>query len=67
MLPVTCVRSIAGDAIDHKVWDRLLVTAPESPRRCELAMAARAMHETQVYMECARSLLIRSITEVLDH
>ena len=60
------MRSIAGiafdlSAFDHKVCDRSHVTALNPYGISELAMAARATGETWVYMECARSLLIRSI------
>ena len=51
MLPVTWVRSIARGALDHKLYDQLLVTASESPWRNELAMAARATRETLVYVD----------------
>ena len=39
----------------------------EFPRHGELVMEARATRETQVHIECTRSLLIRSITQTLDH
>ena len=48
-------------AFDRKVCDRSHVTAL-NPHDARLeAMAARAMREMQVYMECAQSLLIDSI------
>ena len=58
--------SIAGialdlSAFDRKVCDRSHVTVLNLHGTSELAMTARATHETRVYMECARSLLIRSI------
>ena len=54
-----CVRSQGVQSIARN-WS-------EFPRRSELAMAARATRETQVYMEYARSLIICSIAEALDH
>ena len=66
------VRSITGSALERSPICARSQTlrssarnCSENPRRSELAMVARATCEMRVYMECARSWLMRSIARAL--
>jgi hypothetical protein len=58
--------SVAPYAINRKWSDQSPETALEIHGARDEAMAARAMRETRVYVECARSPLMRSIAWELD-